>query len=208
MITAKKFYGLLIDVLKESEKITVDHYWNATDTSVARWTTYLSRAIEEDILQGELKLKTNREYFRIDLIGWSGNPAWQKENEKHIGSKPCKRDSDPQLNEYHWNLEIAVEYENDSLDWTNEVIKLCHIKCGLKVVIGYAHYEQRENDMAKLNIIADHMRKLKYGCPQKGEEFLVILGNCGRGEPYKSIDNDIQSKAYIYNGTKFEPLKR
>ena len=201
MVKAKAFYQTFKAKLKEDEGDTLERYWNAKS-----WTERLVKT-SITILEKDFQLKTNKEYFRIDLIGWSGNPAWEKEGGEHISSKSCKKGSAPMLNEHYWNLEVALEFENDPLDWSDEVIKLCHIKCGLKVVIGYVSYEQREIEceMAKLDIVANHMRALNYGKLGEEEQFLIILGNCGKKE-YTCFDADIEFKAYIFNGDRFEFL--
>ena len=193
-ITAKEFYEAFVGALKAEEAL-------GQYKSSPEWTAVLSRVINEKVLSKIFDLKTNKEYFRIDSIGWKGHPDWTGGKDSF---KKYDKTSSLQLNEYYWNLEVAVEYENNYRDWTNEFIKLCHVKCGLKVVIGYAPHDQRGKDMEKLELIAGHMRNLKYGRLGKDEQFLVILGNCKK-EVYESFE-DIDFRAYVYDGEKFKRL--
>ena len=75
------------------------------------------------------------EYFRIDVVGWQSKSATVKGEAFKQGLMP-----------HLWNLKIAVEHENSLSDWTDEVIKLVHVKCPLKVVIGYNHCDMRDGD--------------------------------------------------------------
>jgi len=202
-ITTKVFYDLLMDTLKEDEKETVENYWYTK-----AWTDFLADKLEM-ILRDKLKLKTNREYFRIDLIGWSGYEKWEDKNDptfkKHNGYKKYEKNSIVELNEYNWNLEIAVEYENKPHDWMDEVINLCHIKCALKVVIGYSDMNSREKDKEKLKLAAKHMKNLIYSKPNESEPFLIILGNCNNDKEYKSLD-ELNLIPYHYVNGGFEQL--
>jgi len=196
-ITATGFYKIFIEALKDNEAETRKCYKNNVD-----WTNHMKRTIEM-ILRP--KYETNDEYFRIDKIGWtaSSHPDW--------GSTSSFKQAAPGLvNERCWDLDVAVEYENDPADWTDEVIKLCHIKCGLKVVIGYANYNDRESkdgksDDDKLRLVAKCMRMLEYGQLGAEEEFLIILGNCGK-KSYDNIDEDIRFIPYEYKNGSFQKL--
>ena len=145
-----------------------------------------------------------REYFRIDLCGWSGQEVHEAGEEKW--ENLCSHYNEQyNFNEHYWNLEIAVEFENMPRSWGDEVIKLCHVVCGLKVVIGYARHDDRKNDTEKLEIMAKHMKKLVY-VKQPGGQFLVILGNSGKGNnyEYKDFDKDIEFVPFLWNGESFE----
>ncbi len=77
------------------------------------------------------------EYFRIDVIGWVGH-AEEMEND------PDYEKVD--LNPHFWDLKVAIEHENSKADWSDEVFKLIHIKCPLKVIIGYSPWNQRDEE--------------------------------------------------------------
>ena len=203
-ITAKRFYDSLKKTLKEDEARTVENY-----CYTKAWTDYLADKLEK-ILRDEFQLKTNREYFRIDMIGWSGCKEWEdKENnstyQKHVAYKKYEKNSILKLNECNWNLEIAIEYENNSHDWMDEVIKLCHIKCGLKVLIAYSDMKSREQDEEKLKLAAKHMKNLTYSRPSANESFLIVLGNCNNDREYQSMA-DLNLIPYHYVHGCFERL--
>lgn len=69
------------------------------------------------------------------------------------------RKSKLKLSAHLWDLELAVEHENSKQDWTDEVIKLIHVKCPLKVVISYNYCDERETtERKKLDFIANWMQ--------------------------------------------------
>ena len=104
------------------------------------------------------------EYYRIDAIGFK--PKWKQLDENSM------------LHPHLWDLEVAVEHENDPKDWLDEVIKLAHICCPLRVVIGYVPTEQRTHgDEERLTYAAAALQKLKCKENMKTGEFLIILGN-------------------------------
>ena len=77
---------------------------------------------------------SQNEYFRIDAVGWVSHFEKMKVDAKK---------NDIKMNAHLWDLKIAVEHENKKEDWSDELIKLIHIKCPLKVVIGYSHSDER-----------------------------------------------------------------
>ena len=80
------------------------------------------------------KLVAQHEYFRIDSIGYQ-HKFWMidSDDSKNYG-----------LNRHFWDLKIAVEHENSKKDWMDEVIKLIHVRCPLKVVIAYNYCDHRD----------------------------------------------------------------
>ena len=94
-------------------------------------------------------MKPQHEYFRIDTVGWVSQYERMSEEAKELD-----------LNAHLWDLKIAVEHENSVKDWTDEIIKLIHIKCPLKVVIGYNYCKERGfTDQKKLDFIARWMQE-------------------------------------------------
>ncbi|HWO90061.1 MAG TPA: hypothetical protein VNL98_13020 [Gemmatimonadales bacterium] len=74
------------------------------------------------------------------------------------------------LTNFLWNLELAVEHENNAGEWRYEWVKLMHIGAGLRVVIGYDHprgIPQRLQEAASLR------RHSRYAVPGP---MLLILG--------------------------------
>ena len=132
-------------------------------------------------------LHPQNEYFRIDSMGYKSR--W-RELSKNKG-----------INPHLWDLEIAVEHENDSKDWLDEVIKLAHICCPLRVVIGYVPCNKRDNDIKLLSFAADALKKLNCVENVFNGEFLIILGNCNTN---KKVENYFNYKAYVLDTKNFQ----
>lgn len=125
---------------------------------------------------------SQNEYFRIDAMGYS--TKWKK-LEKVSGFNP-----------HLWDLQIAVEHENNPKDWLDEVIKLAHICCPLRVVIGYAPMKDRNaTDERLLKYSAKALQLLQCRDNLKSGEFMVILGNSGT----KKTDDYFNYRAYVLN---------
>jgi hypothetical protein len=192
-LKAQEFYNYFLQKLAEDGEDALEKYKDNRE-----WTEYLTETFKY-ILKDKYEYKAIREYLRVDMIGWScgnsdwGDKGWTNSKNNTLG-----------INEHCWDLEIAIEYENDPKDWMDEVIKLCHIKCGLKVVIGYSDRKKRTLDIEKLKLAAKHMNNLKFGKPDSSEEFLVILGNAGFSKDEEDISFDF--RPYVFNNDGFNPL--
>ena len=98
-------------------------------------------------------------------------------------------------------------HENNKKDWYDELIKLMHIRCPLKVIISYADHETRDNaeqgDTAKLSIAADLIKKtIAYSNAESShEEIMIILGNGGKG------CEDIGYRGYLFDYTNSKFLR-
>ena len=102
------------------------------------------------------------------------------------------------LNPHLWDLCIAVEHENDPEDWTDELIKLAHISCPLRVIIGYAPCDDRmEGEMRRLKLAAMWLNKTSAFATGSGE-FLLVFGNSAAND--RSVDYDF----YDYRGYQFD----
>ena len=144
------------------------------------FTPIISEKIIEIIESAELCY--SKEYFRIDVSGWK-----DRINDIVGDTKGLKR--------HLWDLEIAVEHENANNDWTDELIKLIHIRCPLKVIIGYNSYDNR-NDEEKLAVASKWMKKVNAFSSSSDEEYLIILGNTsGHDNKYSTFDY----RGYLYN---------
>ena len=168
------------------------HRQQAVDTYTDNtgFTAFITLRINEII--GEKGYIAQNEYYRIDAMGYTSR---RKELSKNKA-----------LSAHLWDLEIAVEHENSSKDWLDEVIKLAHICCPLRVVIGYVPRSQRERgDEIRLAYAADALGQLKCRDNLKNGEFLVILGN---SETDRKEENFFNYKPYVLNPRTFlfEPL--
>lgn len=150
--------------------------------------------VNKHIIHGILRdggYRVQHEYFRVDTIGWQEAECVPPGEEAGLG-----------LNRHFWNLLAAVEHENNPADWADELIKLAHLRCPLKVVVGYTPCDRRADDLGRLGLAAGWMRGLAAYDPRAGEEYLAILGNSqarDRGAPgYESFDY----RGYLYDYEK------
>ena len=165
----------------------------------ADFTPRVTKALE-DIISSVPNWTSQKEYFRIDVVGWESKWKEVKEISKKAGLEP-----------HLWNLKIAIEHENNKQDWTDELIKLMQVRCPLKVVIGYNYYDDRlEREELKLETASQIMRKVDaYESMERDcEEILLILGNgCSkktRQSDYTSFD--YRGYLYSFSESKFKPL--
>ena len=107
---------------------------------------------------------------------------------------------DKQFENYLWDLEVAVEHENSSVSWMDEVVKLLHINCPLRVVIGYLPITQKDKHQTYLDAITEQILTTKAvnNCSLKNGEFMIIIGD----SKCKDESQYCQYKAYIYNLVK------
>ena len=163
---AKKFYDAFVKCLNERQ-FTKDEY-----ASSPKWTSIMlgnntdkkrlsdetgygivGQAIQKTFGKG---IKTEKEYYRIDMIGWEDRKA-------EINKRDCKNN----MKKYLWDLNVAVEHENDSTQWFDEVCKLAYIRCPLRVVISYG-----EGDIEAAKFIL----KETGAFTNDNQEVLIILG--------------------------------
>ena len=145
------------------------------------FTNFITQRINE-IIRSNSYIAQN-EYYRIDAMGYCNH--WRELSKNNL------------LSPHLWDLEIAVEHENSSKDWLDEVIKLAHICCPLRVVIGYVPLEQRTcGDAERLAYVSSALKLLKCRENLKNGEFMVILGNSNTKNQEEHFFN---YKAYILN---------
>ena len=136
------------------------------------------------------KLVPQHEYFRIDCTGYQHRYFEIDEGEaQSVG-----------LNRHFWDLKIAVEHENDKQDWMDEVVKLAHIRCPLKVIIGYNHCDQRnEGDIVKLGFVAKWMQRVSAFDESSDEEILIIIGNGAPADKNNEVYCAFDYRGYLYD---------
>ena len=155
------------------------------------FTELINKNIIPEIIESQSnpQLTAQNEYFRIDTVGWVSRWDDVKDEAKQIG-----------LNPHLWDLKIAVEHENSSFDWTAEVIKLIHVKCPLKVIIGYNNSDKRgEEELEKIEFVSKCMNMIEAFKSSKDEEYLIILGNCANSKTKQADYEDFDYKGYLYN---------
>ena len=140
-MTAQDFWEKFQEIFKEDKEGKAIKYW----LSSKAYTQFILEAIES-FLEGQ-SFETSREYYRIDLIAWT--------QLKHRGYLLKDRD----FENYLWDLEVAVEHENNDKSWMDEVVKLMHINCPLRIVIGYLPLE--ENKQIYISALNTEIKKVK-----------------------------------------------
>ena len=157
-------------------------------TDEPAYTELVNKKIIHDIVE-QAGYVPQHEYFRVDTIGWKDAGYMEMEDAKNLG-----------LNRHLWNLMVAVEHENSKADWLDEVIKLEHLRCPLKVVIGYNYCDLRgEEEIEKLNVAARWMKAIAAYDANSKEEFLVILEN-GEAKKDKTMEYDkFDYRGYLYD---------
>ena len=158
MSYAERFYDELQSEFKAKMEVSESKYTNSTN-----WTTEVKPIIDR-ILKNMVndthvdEIEVNREYYRIDHIGW-------KQHKNELSTRETG------LTPYLWELLFAVEHENDSSDWLDEVCKLAFIRCPLRVVIGY----DTSNAATKFEVAKDILAQ-NQAFTDGDQEFLIILG--------------------------------
>ena len=189
---AKTFYSKFKDAITETDYWKELYYGKSPE-----FTKSVTKEINQ-IIESYPDYKVQNEYYRIDAIGW-----------KHQNDEAKSEAIDVELNWHQWDLKIAVEHENDLADWTDELTKLIHIRCPLKVIIGYNHWDCREElEQKKLAYAAKWMQHIKAFDPDAKEEYLIILGNTySKNNKVKSTNFDYRGYLYDYETAQFIQLK-
>ena len=201
-MNARDFYSAFVRTARESTLVTKEmlpsfsEAWGmATFLDLYRnnepaYTELVNKYIVHKII-GDAGMTAQHEYFRIDTVGWI--TRYQK-------MQKATQASQLKLSAHLWDLEIAVEHENSKQDWTDEVIKLIHVKCPLKVVISYNYCDERDtNEWEKLAFIAHWMQEVKaFTKGSDEEEYLLIFGNCFNSKTKADYDT-FDYRGYLYN---------
>ena len=189
-IAAIRFFGQFKQAMKETNvhegETYLSKYKLLKDKKYEAFTTFINKKIIPEIIRS-YGYSVSHEYFRIDASGWVSYHQDIEHNAETVGLKP-----------HLWNLMIAVEHENDATDWNDEVIKLAHVRCPLKVVIGYNACDNRDDgDYIKLAFVAECLQQLLCFNRDHKDEFLIILGNC-KGTNRQDYDA-FDYRGYIYD---------
>lgn len=190
---AKEFYR---EFIKNTKEDLVWHggmgkgrsYWEIYKTDEPAYTELVNKHIVHGIVK-RAGYEPQHEYFRVDTIGWVDAGYRKMEDARRVG-----------LNRHLWDLMIAVEHENSKTDWLDELIKLEHLRCPLKVVIGYNYCDMRgSEETEKLNVAARWMKEIGAYDANSKEEYLIILGN-GEAKKNKAMEyEEFDYRAYLYD---------
>lgn len=191
---AKQFYAAFQKEIEANREELFRHY-----TQDKRFTKDIMALINGIIKSAGCKAQN--EYYRIDAIGWVEHERLKEMKKMAVAEKIG-------LNAHLWKLMIAVEHENNSKDWTDELIKLIHVKCPLKVIIGYTPCDLRgEEEKRKLAFAAKWMQEFN-ALQMDTEEYLIILGNGAPSSLNHDGYTDFGYAGYLYNADlkRFELL--
>jgi hypothetical protein len=134
LITPEEFWKLYKEMLKGVGDIIAYR-----DASI--WTKKVIDKVRI-MINKDLELETQKEYFRIDAIGYT--TKW--EEEKQIAEHRKKYEGIKMHPLHNWKLKVAYEHENSD-GWSDELCKLCHIAADLKVISSY--YGSNKDDIEK-----------------------------------------------------------
>lgn len=198
-MNAHEFYSAFVRTAQESTLVAKEmlpsfpEAWGtATFLDLYRnnepaYTELVNKYIVHKIIK-DAGMTPQHEYFRIDTVGWITRYQEMSEEAHKLD-----------LSAHLWDLEIAVEHENSKQDWTDEVIKLIHVKCPLKVVISYSCCDERDTtEWEKLDFIARWVQEVKALAKGNDEEYLFIFGNCFDSKTKADYDT-FDYRGYLYN---------
>ena len=136
---AKDFFGTFLKEIEQNRNYEGRDLFDIYKHN-AEYTSVIIKIINEIIK--ETGCTPQNEYFRIDAVGWTSHSQDMKKEAEEAGI-----DLKPHL----WDLKIAIEHENDKRAWSDEVMKLIHVKCPLKIVIAYNYSDERgEKEQKKI----------------------------------------------------------
>lgn len=198
-MTAQDFWGNFQKIFKNDSPLI-----NEAKTkwqSNKKYTEFILCKIG-NFLKEDNTVFISKEYYRIDLTSWrqlKGNQYKLFEN---------KDFEDKEFENYLWDLEVAVEHENNDKSWMDEVVKLLHINCPLRVVIGYLPFDKNDKQQYYLDEITKQIKVTKAVdnlCSLKIGEFMIIIGDSKCGDDKTKF---CHYQAYVFNKKheKFERL--
>ena len=162
-----------------------------------RYTTVIIELLKK-IIKDDFGMNWSKEYLRLDLCAWESTSEIISAETTAVGLAP-----------YLWDLKIAIEHENRKELWLDELVKMIHIHCPLKVLIGYNYCDMRDDekfgDVSKLRIATNIMKHVKAFGANPDEKYLIILGNA-EGKKEK-IYNVMDYRGYVYDYDSNEFIK-
>ena len=170
-ITAENFWNNFQKKINEQIK-DVQKKWN----NQSEFTELILKEISNKVLEkAKYEKKHQYEYLKIDLIGWNTL-------DNDLGTRP------ENFNRHFWAFDVAIEHENNPMDWMDEVVKLSYINCPLRIVVGYAPKEDRERYLTYVGNALGILNET-YQCIREGQDFMLILGDSGLDGKEVSIEN-------------------
>ncbi len=159
------------------------------------WTP-VAMKIAKDVCEkpkskGGFGLKVQAEYMNIDLI------AYERDGSNN------------------WCMKVAFEHENMD-NWDDELCKLCHVVCDLRVIATYFNFDSRRRSIDKM--LQKRIDKLKQGKELEdrmarfpGARWLFIIGPRCRceSEPYRAFTTDADHRIMdiTHTGSRLVPAE-
>jgi hypothetical protein len=182
-ITAEQFWATFASELHRA--LEQDPDWPDKWGTDQTWTPFIKNVLTEVgySLGFHEKHAISYEFYRLD-VGYFSKGTFPDNGKS--------RDWDA------WNLEVAIEHENNSESWHEEWIKLVHFNCGLKVLVTYTDYiPNAEPIETKLQRVKQIYDQAKYR--QRPDNWCLIFGPTWKSGQHAFI-------AYEFDGTSFRRL--
>lgn len=167
LITAEDFWNKFSDGL--SIKLNGNPTWRNTYKSNKRWTQFIYEFLWEFARKSYNYSKhreCSTEYLRTDMGFYDIDKITE--------------DIDLKYGEFEWDFDVAIEHENDDTAWFDEFVKLIHVNCGLKVLISYYRYHDKNGKITEPEEIMKIAEKIYNTRKYKNlnDNWLIILGPC------------------------------
>ena len=186
-MTAKEFWKSFSESL-QGKRAEAERAWKYNKD----YTEFIIGMMEEMLCGAGFK--TSKEYYRIDLTGWS--------QLRHKIESDAPKNENYDFQSYLWDLDVAIEHENNDKLWMDEVIKLSHIACELRIVIGYVPVELKDEHIKYLDYVSNAINNNLKARDNMNNDFLIILGDT----KLKNGDKKCNYTPYIWKNNKFDHL--
>ncbi len=188
MVTAESFWDAFSSELLAA--CLSNPTWQNCFSSASDWTRFTAEVFFSvgQKLGFDRDKEIQREFYKIDFIYYK---VFDNPQENFVPQNKW---------EANWDLEVALEHENDHIHWLWNIAKLSHINCGLKVIIGYHHYDnevRKGTIKQKLDYVKELYEPRKY--KQNPDNWLLILGPYS----YNQCVNGNDFVAYKFDGENF-----
>ncbi len=196
---AKEFFNKLKTILSKEVGLKDDYHNNT------KWTDRIKRITKNIVGEDNISW----EYYRVDTLKYAYTNFYKdfenNDNKKYFdGAKKSKF----YLNVYNWKNSIAIEYENDCHSWTDELVKLCHLRSDLKVIIAYSEWDgSLDNYRLLTKQKVDFAIELIKHCQEDAlnDKWLIVFGPCNGGKVFDNCLADCFIGYEMIN-QKFVPI--
>lgn len=150
-------------------------------TGDGTWTPII-REVTESTIKSIINKESggyNREYYKVDSLFWEYTERYDRYIPINSHMTVTKSDI-IWLNNYKWKVTYAIEYENNKNTWTDELVKLSHLRAGMKIIISYSQSKCEATQMNYEDIINVKLKyakdMLKSSCPESlNDNWLIIF---------------------------------